>query len=303
MSTHSSPILNAARRAVRAREVILGILLCLLTGITVYVAQTNTTSFGLVQPIRQDFPSIVTDFPTEILYDTTFLEFDVQESRDADEQVSAALIDPRQLPEPVAMTAVNTKVGNAIVLTWELPKTPTSLYSTIDRIQGPTTVRLAEHIAETTFVDDTVVTGETYTYTVTTVAQDPKTEKWYESARGISATVQAIDDLAPLAPTQVSIAQDDENDVTGLRITWVHPEHASEVRIYRSDRYGQRGVLLSSVETSASPEYRDETAQPYTTYWYTLVSVDAAGNMSSDDVALPTIGNTTPFEYTVITGE
>lgn len=303
MSRTSSNRFFSIRNAVRTREVLLLVLLAILAGLSMYVARTDTTAFGLLtKPIQQDFVPVVLNFHTEVLDSTPLLELRIDAGKESSAtQVQSELINPSVPPAPLTIDVANARTGAEVVVTWTLPESSLTLLSNVYRsgdTEG-TEQLIAEHITATSWKDTTVVEGETYTYRIASAVADGDT--WYESEESVKATVTALDTIAPAAPTNVlvqPIVNTEGKDV--LEVTWIHPEDAAEVRVYRSAVHGSRGELVATVLITQSAEYLDNEAPDNTPVWYTLVSVDAAGNTSSEDFALPMPGNANPFNYGVL---
>ncbi|MCW1929938.1 MAG: hypothetical protein KIH62_001315 [Candidatus Kerfeldbacteria bacterium] len=292
-------------RAVRIRELILLGLLFVFALITVYVSSSHSSKFGLLsEPIRQNFPAVVTQFEIGVLEQPAFLSLDVQNGNiEEGEQFVAQVEDPRIPPDPLELNAFNTNTGTAIVLEWVKPASSLELFINIYRAENSgVRTRIAEHVEGTTWIDTSVTAEASYTYEVSiaTLAD----EVWYESSGVLKAVVKAEDTINPLPPTDVVIVPDTLDDGTiVLKVEWTQPENATEVNVYRSSIYGNRGSLLGTVQTTEPGEYIDTSVIPNIQYWYTLVSVDAAQNMSSFDFVLPAPGNKNPFDYTQVTGE
>lgn len=293
-------------RAVRIRELVLLGLLFVLAGVTLYISSSHDSTFGLLsEPVRQNFPKVVTQFQTNVLDDPAFLSLELNDdTTQTGTQTSAELEDPKIPPEAVNISAFNENTGDAIVLEWTKPDSSLSLKTNIYRSTSSdsTPTLVAEHLDGMTWVDTTVEAKTTYTYQVTMANEVDGT--WYESSKSLQAIVEAKDTINPLPPTNVTVERTTTDDGSlALKISWTQPANAAEVEIYRSSIYGNRGSLLTTVDTTEAAQYLDTTAKANVQYWYTLVSVDASQNVSSGDFAFPAPGNKNPFDYTTITGE
>jgi hypothetical protein len=123
----------------------------------------------------------------------------------------------------------------------------------------------------------------------------------FEAAVAPSAVAVSADVIAPSAPANVvvsltEVTAEDGTVIPALRITWTDPleEDVAGFVLYRSTQFGTRGDSLGELVTG-NPEYIDTTAPRNTPVYYTLVSRDLAGNMSSDDFQSPVPGNLSPF--------
>lgn len=292
--------------SIRAREVVLLVLLAALAGLSMYVARTDTTAFGLLsKPIEQDFVPVVVDFHTDILDDAPFLDLNVEAGQEKEvTQVNGAVLNPKTPAAPLTIQAQNARTGTEVVVSWTLPESSLTLRSNLYRKASTATAEelIAEHVEGEIWKDAAALANTTYTYRLHTVAQDLDVpETWYESTEGLTVTATPKDTIAPPAPTQAMVEPVVTEDLeSALRITWTHPEDAESVKIYRSQSSGSRGTLAATVLVTDTAEYIDTTAPDNITVWYTLVSVDAAGNTSSEDFALPVPGNPDPFNYGVL---
>lgn len=281
-------------------------LLATLAGLSMYVARTDTTAFGLLsKPIEQDFVPVVVNFHTDILDDVPFLDLNVHAGQETQiTQVEGAVLNPKTPPEPLTIRAQNARIGTEVVVSWTLPESSLTLRSNLYRTASTATTEelIAEHVEGEIWKDITALEDTTYTYRLHTAAQDVDVpETWYESEKSLTVTITPKDTIAPAAPTNVIVEPVlTEDSAAALHITWTHPEGTESVKIYRSERSDSRGALLTTVLVTDAAEYTDTTAPDNTTVWYTLVSVDAAGNTSSEDFALPVPGNPEPFNYDVL---
>ena len=94
---------------------------------------------------------------------------------------------------------------------------------------------------------------------------------------------QAADTTPPAAPTNVKFtALVIIIDVASIQISWTNPTDSdfSHINIYRSTVSGQLGSLIYTNITN--PPKTDTELNAYTTYYYTLRSVDTSGNESQN---------------------
>lgn len=136
--------------------------------------------------------------------------------------------------------------------------------------------------AGTTYGDTTVVGTTTYTYTVMAVDAAGNV-----SAPSPPATVTTPDGTPPTAPGNVFALV---LGPTRVFVTWGASSDNVGVTSYRLYR---NGTKLADVTTRT---YTDTTAQPATTYSYTVTALDAAGNESAPGgpANVKTTGDTSP---------
>jgi len=124
--------------------------------------------------------------------------------------------------------------------------------------------------------------GKPYAYVVRSVVDSPAGP--LESNDSNQAELTPKDIFPPAAPQGI-VAAIQPGGVPGssiVELSWainVEPDLAG-YRVYRSDKEGERGSLLTP-ELLPSPAYRDTTIQSGQHYWYTVTAVDRAGNESA----------------------
>ncbi|GAB2735939.1 PA14 domain-containing protein [Streptomyces bullii] len=123
------------------------------------------------------------------------------------------------------------------------------------------------------------------------VSADPDVTYWYrvratDKAGNVSAysyTRGEWDTLAPLAPQNLTVT---EEDAEGITLTW-NSVGAPEYRVYRSTSPASYGDLIATTPT-VTTAYRDTTGEPGQPYYYRVTSADPAGNESAADVVTAT---------------
>lgn len=104
------------------------------------------------------------------------------------------------------------------------------------------------------------------------------------------ASIVTPKDIFPPAPPQLPVAAALPGASAGsyvVDLSWginVETDLAG-YRVYRSDREGTRGELLTP-ELLLTPAYRDTRVQVGRSYWYTVTAVDKAGNESGPSQAV-----------------
>jgi len=127
--------------------------------------------------------------------------------------------------------------------------------------------------------------GKTYVYLVRSVIKPG--ENPLESGDSPAAIMTPKDTFPPEAPQAVvaAILPSAAAGTSLVDLSWsISPESdLAGYRVYRSEKSGDRGELLTS-ELLPTPAYRDLTVRPGTHYWYTITAVDRAGNESMPSV-------------------
>ncbi len=92
------------------------------------------------------------------------------------------------------------------------------------------------------------------------------------------AIVAAADITPPLPPSEIKISAPAEG---GIELSWANPvKDFSHVKIYRSTESGKLGDILAAEARGSA--YSDRAVEAGITYFYTLRSVDTAGNESAN---------------------
>jgi len=208
---------------------------------------------------------------------------------------------------PVAekIASINAEVTqNAIELSWPVPALPTS--SSGQALSGYHVYRgeldttqpapVAENLSgarwksplvqlaqpnDNSYNDTLFEFDKTYVYLVrgvTTVSGSS-----IESDDSTAAIVTPRDTFPPAAPQNlVAAVLPGENNAVVIDLSWsINTESdLAGYRIYRSGKQGERGQPLQTALLLA-PSFRDLTAKPGQSYWYTATAVDRAGNESA----------------------
>lgn len=108
-----------------------------------------------------------------------------------------------------------------------------------------------------------------------------------ESDDSAPSIITPRDTFPPAAPQNLVIAEiPGENGATVADLSWsINTESdLAGYRVYRSEKSGNRGQLLTS-DLLQSPSYRDTSVQPGKQYFYVVTAVDRAGNESGPSAA------------------
>ncbi|MDD6212425.1 MAG: fibronectin type III domain-containing protein [Clostridiales bacterium] len=121
-----------------------------------------------------------------------------------------------------------------------------------------------EDTASTEFLDDTVQSGTTYSYTVQSVSADGKT--YTSSYDSTGRTIQYLS-----APAVSGLT----NTASGVQIKWKAVTGAQKYRVFR--KIGSQS--WEALEDTASTEFLDQKVQSGTTYRYTVRCISADGKI------------------------
>lgn len=291
-------------------EVLILVLAAVLAGISIYSAYEPESALGLVdRAVFAQTPVFITPVHTAVFEDEQFLDLDIPLAPVAGgEQVGGNWFDPSNPPAVLDARAINTRIGEEVLLTWDRPEGVDAV--TVTRNFKGASSRTEQTILEKsdvlTYVDTSLQNDEEYEYKFYSVVYFENNT--YVADEAAIAYTSALDEIAPAAPTNVIVtnAEYDTQYTTkqGLLITWENPadEDLQQINLYRSDSWGSRGKLIETfridVDTTAEmvDEYLDKTVDAHETYYYTVVAVDVAGNESTLDFDLPPVGNNKPFE-------
>ena len=220
------------------------------TAYTDETAQVGTTYFYTVQ-------SVNIDGRTSTGFDTT--------------GVSARV--PYPIPADVEQVAAKAGVGS-VTVTWAEAADADAYFvyrSTYAATEDTGWTAIAKNVAETRYEDTDVESGATYFYNVKGVNKDGLLSSGWSAAA--SATVLYPD------PSLVELT-DAEADPDGITVTWKTAANTVSYNVLRRTDGTDWTVLAEGVTATA---YTDKTAQPGTTYSYTVQSVNADGVKGSYD--------------------
>ena len=137
------------------------------------------------------------------------------------------------------------------------------------------------------YLDSSFDYGKSYAYVVRSVVDSPAGALESNDSNQVELTPK---DIFPPAAPQGIVAAVEPGATPGsaiVELSWsinVEPDLAG-YRVYRSDKEGERGSLLT-LELLPSPAYRDNSVQAGQHYWYTVTAVDRTGNESSPSAAV-----------------
>ena len=214
------------------------------TACTDETAQVGTTYFYTVQ-------SVNIDGRTSTGFDTT--------------GVSARV--PYPIPADVEQVAAKAGAGS-VTVTWAEAADADAYFvyrSTYAATEDTGWTAIAKNVAETRYEDTDVESGATYFYNVKGVNKDGLLSSGWSAAA--SATVLYPD------PSLVELT-DAAADPDGITVTWKTAANAVSYNVLRRTDGADWAVLAEGVTATA---YTDKTAQPGTTYFYTVQAVNADG--------------------------
>jgi chitodextrinase len=180
-----------------------------------------------------------------------------------------------QAPTAPAITAIAAMSTSQVNMAWTASTDNT-------RVAGYYVFRDSVKIGQTgmtSFSDTGLTPGTTYAYTVRAI--DAYGQLSAPSAGRTVTTLQPPDTIPPTTPQTPSVYA---FSATQLLVVWAASSDNDRVAGYRIFRNG------SHIATTQVPAFLDTNLSPATTYQYTAVAVDAAGNTSP---ASPPVSGTT----------
>jgi chitodextrinase len=174
---------------------------------------------------------------------------------------------PPSIPTALAAVAVS---GGAISLSWQGSTDATGVVGYDVYRNGQPLTTTAGTV--TSYTDNTVSDATSYTYTVAAFDAAPNV-----SAQSAAATATTPDVTAPSVPNGVTATAASDTEID---LSWTAATDNVGVSGYEVYRDGGSLVTLGNVTS-----YHDTAAAPQTSYSYTVVAVDAAGNPSAPSQA------------------
>ena len=172
---------------------------------------------------------------------------------------------PDDLSAPKLKSAVS--VNNGIKISWEAVKFAEKYR--VFYLGASGVWRTLGDTASTSFLDDDVRSGSSYTYTVRPLSTDGEVFTGAYDSRGISAQY----DPPLLATPQITKL---ESTTDGVKITWNKVSGAFGYRVFYLGRYGWTGM-----DNVTSNSYLDTDVSDGGTYTYTVRCIDQNGNFVS----------------------
>ncbi len=126
--------------------------------------------------------------------------------------------------------------------------------------------------------------GKTYAYVVRATLGGSGENGGLESSDSHSVILTPVDTFPPAAPRGMvaAVLPGSEAGRLVVDLSWSINVEAdlAGYRVYRSDKEGERGKLLTP-ELLLTPAYRDNSVATGQQYWYSVTAVDRSGNESS----------------------
>lgn len=301
-----------------------------LAALAIYSRREDAVAFGLV-PASATTTPVITSFRTGIFAEKSLLQLNILGAQSQSAAVASAsqaevvTFNPQTPPPVQEPRALNTNLGGEIALFWHMPvgASGEELVKTVNIYRqkgewqlGVEATMVAAKLAATSYTDNTVEEGKSYSYKIVSVVEHGGED--YEAMDTEIVMATAADTVAPTTPSNVMVVNMD-SDAQGasagtvVKVSWENPlqKDFDHVAIFRSTQYGVRGAAIKIFDSinktneakalvAAPTEYLDQNVQPNTTYYYTIVAYDAAGNASAGDFSIPTPGNLQPFVPIVV---
>ena len=194
-----------------------------------------------------------------------------------------------------APTLVDAERANTgIKVTWEAVE-GISNYRVFRKADGASWIGIG-NVASTTYIDNSVVGGVTYTYTVRGISADGKTWLTACDLTGVSCTSPEF----YASPLLTGV----KADSTGILVTWQAVDGAPQYIIYRKDGSKTSWDPIATVPNTPT-EYLDNTVTITGKYSYTVACADGSGNEASEknETGLSTTYYAAPvLEYAIASG-
>jgi beta-glucanase (GH16 family)/fibronectin type 3 domain-containing protein len=183
------------------------------------------------------------------------------------------------VPAPTAPTGVTVSTGHTgISLNWTASSGATSydIYRG-GSAGGESATPIATGVTATSYTDTGVLTGDTYYYYVTAVYAS-LAPPGNQSSR--SSEVSAVGELQP--PTQPANLSVTTKTSTSVSLSWT----ASTDNVGVAEYTIYRGTTVAGTVSGTTTTFTDTGLTPGTSFSYTVVASDAAGNKSPASTAL-----------------
>jgi len=210
-------------------------------------------------------------------------------------------------PLPLAVAEVtNPKVGNLLIVSWQLPEIINFEKVKIYRSEQPdlkgeliieVSVTSDQSLSRMSYRDAAVSNGQIYYYLAVTSLIDMTDIDNPQEVESVPAdqidemqiSARSTDEIPPDAPINITVTSGSPDQI---RIAWLNPkdEDFYQVKIYRSPERDSLGeVIYEGPGENIDPvtkeaEYFDNKAEPNQIYYYTVTSQDITGNESSRDL-------------------
>jgi len=231
-----------------------------------------------------------TDFM--ILSDPTYQHLRIEPMRDYTTQNVAQSRAAGTQEPPHNVEVIDEQINGAVGIFWQEPSYTRGVHINIyeSQVSGTGGKRVATVPMGTYFYERQGLTnGSWYYYTLKSVADDGT-----ESAPSLEVSVRPSDNLAPPQPRHIQSTPQKDGTIQ-LRWDEVDAPDLAYYEVYRSAQKGILGSRMTQVDP-AKTSWHDVQTQSGTTYYYTVVAVDATGNASPHELVHP--GNPNPFKVT-----
>ena len=204
------------------------------------------------EPEQETEPSQATEPAPETI---TEAELSEEESETAESE--------EELLEAPVISSVSNVVGG-VKITWSSVENA-PLYR-IYRRTADTDWEVLAYTEETSYVDDSAVSGTKYFYTVQCVREDGETaaSTYDETGKGVSYVAAPV--ISGLEVTN-----------SGVKITWGKAAGAAKYRVFRKNASGGWSKVADTAETT----YTDTAPTAGASYTYTIRCLDASGSFAS----------------------
>jgi RHS repeat-associated protein len=249
----------------------------------IYRGTATTGPYTLIATIADNTTAFYPD--TGLINGTTYYyvvrAYNGVESANSNE-ANAKPIDNVSLAAPTSLTAVDTPAdqGKSINLSWTLSAGTGIIQQGIYRgtvTGGPYSLVATVSNTINSYTDTGVTNGTTYFYVVR--ADNGS----FQSANSNQASAVPIDNIAPLAQTNLAIADHSSDQGGAIDLSWIvsTSSDVTQQRIYRAIASGGPYTLINTIAGNATSSYTDVGATVNTTYYYVIRAFD--GTQESAD--------------------
>lgn len=235
---------------------------------------------------------VVKEFDEEKIYSWKYASLQYHGDPVGNEQYSGKASDPNVPNAPTEMQVIDPQYGKTLQVYWKDPEKASLIRiyrATSKGVQGTQVAEIP--VGREYYIDSAVENGTSYYYTLKSVLNSVDNGMESTNTKQIFGT--PTDVVAPPPPTNVSILSNDNG--SNIALKWINPSVGdfAVVSIYRSEKEGEVGSLLT--EGLKSESYNDENIRKDVEYYYTLTAKDIAGNESLTTLPVPSSGKLNPF--------
>jgi hypothetical protein len=249
--------------------------------VTIKADATDDTGIAKVEfYVQGNLVSTVTSSPYEYSWDTSELVNQIYtvttKAYDAEGNVSSDSITlalENETAQTVSAASNLTSVAtstNSVELKWDGSAEAVSYRVARNGVVIVTT-------NQTTYTDNTAVSGETYEYTVVAVGINGEVSDSSSVSQVTMPTPPAGDTVVPTTPADLTVAAQGTNQIN---LSWTASTDDVGISGYDIYRNSDEDKTFRKVATTTETSYGDSDVYDNTTFTYYIIANDAAGNAS-----------------------